>query len=87
MMFDWQVWGAKFAPMPPLHHHCLRAQWSCNMSNPSPFIPSAGRLGLGNCTCAQEAVSTKRWKKMGSAVAYKTRGNPLSHTMKMLACG
>ena len=29
---------------------------------------------LGYCTGAQEAVSTKRRKKFGSSVAYKTRG-------------
>ena len=33
---------------------------------------------LGYCTGAQEAVSTKRRKKFGSSVAYKTRGTILS---------
>ena len=28
----------------------------------------------GHCTCAQAAISTKRRKKIGSAVAYRTRG-------------
>ena len=33
---------------------------------------------LSYCTCAQEAVSTKRRKKFGSSVAYKTIGTFLS---------
>ena len=33
---------------------------------------------LSYCTCAQEAVSTKRRKKFGSSVAYKTVGTFLS---------
>ena len=37
---------------------------------------------LGYCTRAQEAVSTKRKKKMGSPVAYNTRGTFLSQRMR-----
>ena len=36
----------------------------------------------GYCTCAQEAISTKRRKKIGPSVAYKTRGTFLSQSMR-----
>ena len=49
---------------------------------PNPQVPRADFLELGSdpegtlsyCTCAQEAVSTKRRKKFGLSVAYKTIG-------------
>ena len=39
-------------------------------------VPPEGALGY--CTCAQVAGSTKRRKKIGSSVAYKTTGTFLS---------
>ena len=45
--------------------------------SPQPQPPTAGG-GLGYRTCAQEAVSTKRTKTMGSSVAEKTIGTFLS---------
>ena len=62
---------------------------------PSPWANEAVPTGggdpegtLGYCTGAQEAVSTKHRKKMGSSVAYKTRGTFLSQNMRREdACG
>ena len=42
--------------------------------------PSGGTLGY--CTCAQEAISTKRRTKIGSSVACKTRGIFLSQRVR-----
>ena len=44
-----------------------------------PAAPLGSPEGtLSYCTCAQEAVGTKRRKKFGSSVAYKTIGTFLS---------
>ena len=51
----------------------------CHGAHPGPkSIAEAPEETLSYCTCAQEAVSTKRRKKFGSSVAYKTIGSFLS---------
>ena len=49
------------------------AQLTDDQNSPSP--PEGT---LSHCTCAQEAIITKRRKKFGSSVAYKTIGTFLS---------
>ena len=56
--------------------------------NPPPNLGSKPPEGtLSYCTCAQEAVSTKRRKKFGSSVAYKTIGTFLSKVRREDASG
>ena len=60
------------------------------MKHPPPLVqpPPPPERTLGYVTCALAANSTKRRKKMGSSVAYKTIGTFLSQNMGQEdACG
>ena len=61
-----------------------------NRKGPEPTHQTCGFAPEGTlsyCTCAQEAVSTKRRKKFGSSVAYKTIGTFLSKVRREDASG
>ena len=63
-----------------------RASGQCLQGSRVPPPPPEGTLGY--VTCALAANSTKRRKKMGSSVAYKTIGTFLSQNKRHEdACG
>ena len=74
-------------------HHCARPPGTAPLRMRSATHKRRGLCArhpegtLSYCTCAQEAVSTKRRKKFGSSVAHKTIGTFLSQVRREDASG